>query len=57
MESTMEELRRIRNELSLHYLEISFEDFQKELDEAVKHYEAFIGHPMPRLNEKKQQAA
>ena len=57
MESTMDELRRIRDALSLHDLEISFTEHQKELDEAVKHYEDFIGQPMPRATEERQKAA
>jgi len=57
MENTMEELRRIRDELSLHDMEISYEEHKRELDEAVKRYEAFTGHRMPRANEAKQEAA
>ena len=57
MESTTKELRRIRDELSLHDMEISYEEHKRELDEAVKHFEAFIGHRMPRANDAKQEAA
>ena len=57
MENTMEELRRIRNELNVRYMALTPEQRREELDEAVKRYEAFLGHRMPRINDAKPEAA
>ena len=57
MESTMEELRRIRDELNERYMTLTPEERKKELDEAVALYEAIAGHKIKRIGDEAQQAA
>jgi len=57
MESTMEELRRIRDEQSLRYFTQSPEERRKEQEEAIAAYEAITGHKIKRVGGDKQQAA
>jgi len=57
MESTMEELRRIRDEQSMRDSTLTPEERQKALDEAVAHYEAVTGHKITRIGENRRKAA